>query len=305
MKDIHFGQLDFRHLMILETMLSARSVTRTAERLGMSQSRVSHALARLRLLVGDPLFVLSGAEMLPTPRAEQLGRAGAEAISRMRTAVAPSGEFMPQSCRETFAIATNDFVSFSVLPRLLPQLSALAPGVRLRLSGLDGVSDWRRLEDGSLDLAVAFFRAIPERLKARRIYSDRHVVIMRRDHPLSGQRMSMTAFVEADHIVVNPYITGVIDERLARSGLERHVALALPSTALLPELLSRTDCIATVASRVAEAMLQRHPLVVAPLPFEAKPFRVSMVWHPRRHHAVAQQWLRQFFAECARKMMAY
>jgi DNA-binding transcriptional LysR family regulator len=299
MKPIHLAEFDFRLLLILEAMLALRNVSRAAERLGMSQSAVSHALARLRLLLDDPLFVWSGGEMLPTPRAVALGEPVAEVIDRMRTALQSGREFDPARCDDSFTIGTNDFVNTGLLPRLLPDVSRKAPAARLRLAALDGRTDWGKLEDGTLDLAVAFFRAVPPHLKIRPLYKDRHVMVVRRGHPLLQQRLTVRRFVDAEHMVISPYVTGVVDEKLAEQGLTRRVVLALPSISLLPELLSRTDYVSTVAERVAQVLAARHPLELRPLPFPLKPLTVSMVWHLRRHHAPAQQWLRGVVTEMA------
>lgn len=299
MKTIHLAEFDFRLLLILDAMLALRNVSRAAERLDMTQSAVSHALAKLRRMLDDPLFVASGGQMLPTPRAVALGEPIGEVIARMRTALQSGREFDPARCDDSFTIGTNDFVNTGLLPRLLPALARHAPKVRLRLSALDGRTDWTRLEDGSMDVAIAFFRTVPPHLKIRSLYTDRHVILARQDHPLLDRRLTVKRYVEAEHMVISPYVTGVIDEQLAEAGLQRRVALALPSIALLPELLMCTDYVASVAERVAASLASRHPLRMRPLPFPIRPLVVSMVWHLRRHHALQHQWLRGCIAQVA------
>lgn len=294
--------LDLKLLTILETLLAERNVTRTAERLHMTQSAVSHALAKLRRTFGDPLFVPTREGMAPTGRAVELAEPLSGAMEQIRRALEARTPFEPVTCEEVFRIATNDYGSFVLLPPLLRRLAEEAPKVRLELVALDAKHDWERLEDGSLDLALAFFREIPLQLHSRTLFREKYVCIARRGHPCTKKKLTLDDYIELDHIVMTPFITGLIDGRLAERGLKRRVALAIPNFLLIPELVAQSDLVATMGERVAQRFATRLALRVLPLPLDLDRVTISLVWHARRHAERAHHWLRGVLAEVAAEL---
>ena len=291
--------LDLKLLAIFDTLLEERNVTRAAGRLHTTQSAVSHALAKLRRTFDDPLFVPTREGMAPTARALELAAPLREALERVRGALAPRAPFDPSTCTDTVNIATNDYVSFVLAPRLMREIERRAPRLQLRFAALDAATDWARLDDGSLDMALAYFRETPGHLHARPLFHERYVCIARRGHPGTGKRLTLARYLALRHIVMFPYITGLIDRRLQERGLARQVALAIPQFLMIPELVAGSDHVATIGERVATSFAKRLPLTVHALPYPVEKVAISMVWHPRRHAEPSHQWLRGLIAEVA------
>jgi DNA-binding transcriptional LysR family regulator len=294
--------LDFRLLSILDTLLAERNVTRTAERLHMTQSAVSHALAKLRRAFRDPLFVPTPEGMTPTSRALELAPHVRAALASMLKAFAPRAPFDPRACDQTFRIATNDYVSFILLPGLLERLRTEAPAVRLQISAMHPEADWPRLADGSLDMAMAFMRNVPGDLHSRGLFGERYCCIARRGHPAARGRLTLEKYLQLDHIVMTPFITGLIDERLAALGKRRKIALAIPQFLLIPQLVSRSDFVATMGERVARYFAQRMKIQMLALPLDLGEVPITLAWHPRHHAEPPHQWLRGLIAEVAGKV---
>jgi DNA-binding transcriptional LysR family regulator len=294
--------LDLKLLSILDTLLAERNVTRTAERLHMTQSAVSHALARLRRAFADPLFVATREGMAPTPRALEIAGPSRAALEAMRGALARRAAFVPADCSEVFRIATNDYVSFVLLPTLLGRLRDAAPRVRLQITLLDPNEDWPRFEAGRLDLALAFLRSVPGGFHSRNVFSERYCCIARKGHPSIKGRVTLGQYLDAEHIVMTPYLTGLVDERLAEQGRRRRIALAIPQFLLIPELVATTDLVATMGERVAERFAARLPLQVLPLPVAVERVTITLAWHPLRHADPAHSWLRGVIAEVSKDL---
>jgi DNA-binding transcriptional LysR family regulator len=294
--------LDLRLLGILDALIAERNVTRTAERLHMTQPAVSHALAKLRRAFGDPLFVPTRGGMAPTSRALEIAAPARTALEAMGQAFAKRAAFAPAAARQTFRVATNDYVSFMLLPKLLRRLRDEAPGVRLQISAFDPARDWVQLEHGTLDFAVAYFKSVPGGLHSRGVFAERYCCIARRGHPAIRKRLTLAQYLALEHIVMSPFITGLVDERLAEQGKRRQVALAIPQFLLIPELVAQTDFLATMGERVARRFAARLPLQVFPLPLAVERVAITLVWHPRRHAELGHQWLRGVIAGVAKSV---
>jgi DNA-binding transcriptional LysR family regulator len=302
MNDAHLRALDLRLLHVLDTLLELRSATLAARRLHMTQSGVSHGLARLRRALGDPLFVVTPGGLVPTERALAMQGPLRTALEHVQAAVSPAVPFDAAASREPVRLLTNDFVAQSLLPPLLRALRELAPSRPVRVAALDARTDWLRLEDGSFDMALAYFVQPAEHLHLRPLFQEQYVVLCRNGHPRAGPRgLSLPQYLACEHLAVSPYLGGPLDEALqaVRPGAHRRVGVALPSLNLVPQLLAETDAVATLSARIAAAFANRHGLAVHPLPFAAPPFTVSMAWHPRRHWDPSHRWLRELLVQVA------
>jgi DNA-binding transcriptional LysR family regulator len=235
--------------------------------------------------------------MAPTKRAIELTEPLRAALLQMRRVLAAPKAFVPRDCDVVFRVATNDYVSYVVLPPLLRRLAQEAPKARLQLVALDAETVWSRLEDGTLDLALQYFREIPGELHSRSLFRERYVCIARRGHPVIRKKLTLAKYLALDHIVMTPYLTGLIDARLATLGHTRRVALGIPNFLLIPELVAQSQLVATMGERVASAYAKHLPLRVYPLPLALDRVVISQVWHGRRHADAAHQWLRGVIAE--------
>lgn len=309
MHDMHdapnLAALDLNLLVVLEALLGERHVTRAAARLGLSQSATSHALARLRRLLGDPLLVRDGQALVPTVRAAALAPRLADALGSLRAALAPPARFDPATARRRFTLGLADYSQFVLLPPLLARLSALAPHVDLV------AQDYSPGRLDELDVTVAPDRSIarsdplgPGRtpaLRARRLFRERYVCLARRGHPRIGKRLDLATFAALPHAFIAPRGTpgGVVDDALAERGLSRRVALMIQHFLVAPYAVAGSDLVITLAERLALAFVDHLPLAIHEPPLALPRFTMQLYWHERHHLDPAHRWLRQQLIEVA------
>ena len=298
MHPVHLESLDLNLLVALRALLAERHVTRAAARVGLSQPAMSHALARLRDLLGDPLLVRTPSGMRPTARAEAMTLPLERALEDLGRALASPAPFEPQKATRKFRIATNDYMELVLFPRLLARVWAEAPNVDIRLVNLVGDGSGE-LAEGRIDLAmgvVARFGgpAPAGALRTQRLLSDRFVCVVREGHPVVKKRLSMSDFIALPHALVAPRgdSGGVVDTALARLGKKRRVAVEVPHFLVAPHIVRETDLVLTLAERIAKTLAPLLGLRQMAPPLELEGFSMTMVWHERQHADPAHEWLR-------------
>jgi DNA-binding transcriptional LysR family regulator len=294
MNDLH--AIDLNLLVVLDALLAERHVTRAATRVGLTQSAASHALARLRELLDDPLLVRGprGA-LVRTPRADALAPALHRALEQVREALRGEPSFDPATARRTFRIAASDYAELIVLPPLLERIARLAPAVDVWAVPLrdDPAPD---LAAGDVDLSIGVWRARswPSGFYQRRLFDDRFRVVLRAGHPAAQQRLTLARYVALPHLLIAPRGTagGYVDDALAEIGQSRRVAAAVPHFLVAPHVIAATDLVVTLAARVAAVVTEPFGLLSLPPPLELPTFTTAMLWHERAHHDAGQHWLR-------------
>jgi DNA-binding transcriptional LysR family regulator len=282
--------IDANLLVTLDALLTERSVTRAAARIGRSQPATSNALARLRELFGDPLLVRTHDGMRPTPRAASLAASLRQAVTGLQRALAEPGRFTPATAQATISIGLTDYGALVVLPPLARALARRAPGIDLRAQALGpGMLD--ALASGQLDLALARVAQVPPRFRRAPVLSDALCTVVRAGHPLTSGRLTLARFARADHALVSiGEGMAPVDEMLARHGLVRRIALRVAHFLVVPHVLEATDLVATVPGRVAACF--GRTLRALRSPVEIPGFELSLVWHEDRDDDPAQRWLR-------------
>lgn len=295
---MNIAALDLNLLVVLEALLGERSVTRAAQRVGLSQPAVSNALARLRALLDDPLLVRTAGGMEPTPRALELEQPIQHALGTIRRALSASTAFEPERSAFTFRVQSADSVELSLLPRLLEQLERSAPLVDITVTRV-GATTEDDLRSGRIDLYVGSWFNIPAGLKHHLLRHEKFACLARKGHPKIKSRLSLEAYGAAGHVLVDngDRPGAVLDTVLSDKGLGRRVALRTPHFLVAPLVVARTDLIATLPRGVATAFAQFLPLNVYAPPLDAPGFPVSMVWHPRTHEQAPHRWLRQLIMD--------
>lgn len=288
------SRIDFNLLATLEALLAERSVSRAAVRLGLSQPALSAQLARLRTLFGDRLFVPSHRGMTPTPLALQLQQPLAAALARLREVVAAARVFDPARDAFTVRIAASDYVQAALLLDFALALRAEAPGVRIALLAADGARLAGQMERGEVDLAVLTPENIADTLRSRPLFDERYAFIARRGHPALRRKLDAARFCALEHVMVSPRGGGFatpVDEMLDGMGLQRRVVLSASTFHSVLDLVERSDLVALVPGRLADA--RGNLLRVLAPPFDVPGFAVHMAWHDRDHGDVAQRWVRE------------
>jgi DNA-binding transcriptional LysR family regulator len=302
MHPVHLGSVDLNLLVALDALLVDRNVTRAAERVGITQSAMSHALARLRLLTGDELLVRGAAGMTATVRAEALALPIRRALDEVARALAPPQAFDPAIAERRMVVGTSDYGELVLLPRIVARLGREAPGIDLRVVALqDELTS--PLATGKVDLAIALLRGHDERpgIYGKRLFDEGFVCVVRKRHPLATRKLTLARFAGASHALIAPGGTegGFVDDALARLGLRRRVAVAVPHFLIAPHVAAASDLLLTLARRVADVLAKPLGLVVLTPPPELRlqSFTMSAVWHERTHDDPAHRWLRGLIAE--------
>jgi len=295
--------LNLNLLPVLDALLSERSVTRAARRLGMTQPAVSNALAQLRELLGDELLLRSGNHMLPTERALALAAPVRDALDALSNAVAPAAGFDAATSQRRFVIGTTDYVEFVLLPKLVARVRREAPAITLRIVSWPMHRVSPALESGELDLMIGYYERVPPAHREELLFSDEFVCILRKSHPALDKKLSIERYAELSHVLVSQEDTpGVVDTALAKHGLRRHVALRMSHFLMVPPVVAASDLVAAVDRRVAEPFAKRLPLTLVAPPLPLPSGRVGQVWHERTHASAAHAWLRRMVLEASRSL---
>ncbi|HXZ93165.1 MAG TPA: LysR family transcriptional regulator [Burkholderiales bacterium] len=296
---MNVADVDLNLLRVFDAVLREHGVTPAAARLGLSQPAVSNALARLRGLFGDALFVRTPAGMAPTPFARQLDEPVRQALALIESALTHGAAFEPATSNRAFRFYMSDLGEISFLPPLVERVRRLAPQVRLEASGLalDDIPD--ALAGGALDLAVGFLPGLAAPVRRKRLFRDAYVCLMRADHPRIKDRLTRRLFEEASHALVSSTGSGhrVIEEALERHGLTRRIALRVPHFTVVPMVLERTDLLLTLPSRVARVYEEGGRFKSLPPPVPIPFADVGVHWHERFDRDPGNRWLRELILE--------
>jgi DNA-binding transcriptional LysR family regulator len=283
MGTVDIRRLDMTLLLVFGELMRERKLTRVAEKLGLTQSTISHSLRRLRDAFGDDLFLRRANGVEPTSRAHELEPTIREIIELARKALDRTVEFTPGTASGVVRISMPDHHCALMTGPLLDIFRRQAPGLKMSIRPQVRRQALDALAANETDLALGYLWRVQEGMRARLLFEDTHVVVARMDHPVIHGTIDLDGFLAADHVLVSlgGDLEGIADRALARRGLKRRLAGAIPY--FLPALatVARTDLIATLPRRHAEAFATSFRLQVLAPPIELNPYRVSAVWHER------------------------
>jgi DNA-binding transcriptional LysR family regulator len=291
---------DLNLLVTLDVLLAEGSVARAAQRLRLSPSAMSRALARLRETTGDPLLVRAGRGLVPTPRALELRERVGQLVQDAQAALRPAETFDLERLAGTFTLRTSEGFAENFGPSLIARLSEEAPGVRLRFVPKPE-KDSAPLRDGSVDLETGVVgKTIGPEVRAQALFRDRFIGVVRMGHPLAQGEITPSRYAAGRHICVSRkgLDRGPIDDALDKLGLEREIATIVGGFAVALALARASDLIASVPERHTGNL--RAGMHSFPLPVSMPEITVSMLWHPRLDADAAHRWLRS----CVREVCA-
>ncbi|MEL6338697.1 MAG: LysR family transcriptional regulator [Myxococcota bacterium] len=289
---------DLASLLALNALLHECSVSGAAQQLGLSTPAMSHALGRLRDRFDDPLLVRAGRSMVLTPRAEQLRARVKDALVAAGSVFEPMEQQALAEISSEITLALTDYVTTLIGESLDRSVAEQAPKLDLRYL-LNAPDDPERLRNGTIDLAIGIYRRLPPEVRRRRVVSDQLVCVVRSAHPVVRRRPSLTQYCKLPHIQVAPRGRpgGVVDSTLKGMARSRRVVRAVPFFRFALELASQTDYVLTIPEKIAQVHAKRLGLTIYKLPFDVKPYALSLVWHPRSHADHAHRFLRDAITE--------
>lgn len=308
--DIHMTtylmRYDLNLLPVFVTLMEERSVTRAAERLGITQPALSNTLARLRLMLQDQLFIRERYGIQPTPIALELAPVIAEALSRIDDAVLGQQDFDPASAQRLLTVAPNGYVEFVLMPAIVARLRATAPGIRLRLTPYGNDLAETGVISGTTALVLGRIVDPPGNLVVQHLFDEGLSCIVRTDHPQVADTLSRDQFERLKHVNVLPpgRLRAGLFQALEQRGLKREVALSVTSFLAVPEMVAVTDYCATLPDLICRRLAHDPRLKVLPAPVDLGTFPVEMAWHSRYRQDAAHRWLRSVIGEVAREVAA-
>ncbi|WP_424814722.1 LysR family transcriptional regulator [Roseococcus sp. YIM B11640] len=297
------SQLDLNLLRVFDAVARERHVTRAAERLNLTQPAVSNALARLRVALGDELFLRRQGGVELTALAAALAEPVAEALDRLSEAISVRAPFEPATAQRVFTVALSEYAEAVLVPRVLERMAREAPGCLLAISHADRTNAEALLERGDAQLAIAVLGE-PSALYTRvRMLPEAFMTLMRPDHPLAKGELDLARFTSVPHLLHSPNGSrdGAIDRVLAEQGMARRLGAVVAHLSAVPEILARTEMIITLSARLAEQMAESHRLVTREPPVEVRHTRLSMIFHRRFEADPGHAWLRRMFIAEARE----
>lgn len=290
MQRMNIRELDLNLLQVFAAVHGARSVSRAAEALGLSQPAVSHALTRLRLALHDPLFARGPGGVRPTPRADQLARQVQAALQLLDAALHEAETFDAARSQRRFTVHMSDIGADEFLPLLMAAIGRQAPGVRVEAMQLAPEAIAPALDDGRLDLAFGFLPALAGTEQAP-LLQERYVVLLRRGHPLARALTDRAALERLDFILVASHAEPA--RALHLLGLQPRIRLTLPHFTVVPPILAATDLAVIMPLRPARRFAERHALQVVEPDLGLPPFTVAMHWTWRQAQDPGHRWLRE------------
>jgi DNA-binding transcriptional LysR family regulator len=315
---MNLAGIDLNLLVVFDALMTERQVTRAGERLGLSQPATSNALARLRNLTKDELFVRSGGKLHPTPVAVALAQQIQPALSQIQMALSPALPFDPMTSdrvfsigmsdyiefvllHRVFSIGMSDYIEFVLLPGLLEKLETTAPHVKIQVRSGNREQQLALLDSGEIDLICGLFANKIAWHEKQFLFQEQFVCVCRRDHPSIGNTISLEEYAHADHLLVSVQEdrVGRVDFLLAQQSLTRNIALSTPHFLVAPSILARTNLIATLVERVAKEFAPTLNLKILPCPLPLKGFSVFMRWHQSMRDFTTHAWLRSIITEVA------
>ena len=291
-------KFDLNLLLVFEAVLKDRNVTAAGARLGMSQPTMSHALKRLRAMCGDPLFVRTTHGMQPTPYALQLAAPIEQSLETIRSSLDRGLRFDAATSTRTFNLLMTDIGESMFLPRLMAHLRTAAPGVNIVATQI--VRDQYRdaLQSGSVDLALGQMPNLLSGFYQQRLFEDPYVCMVRADHPRIGARIGMKQYLSEVHqrVALPGSVESVVEQVLAKQGLQRRVALRIPHYLAAPAIIAATDLVVTVPRLLSQALGRGYELRTLAPPLSLPRIVVRQFWHERNHYDAGNRWLRSAIA---------
>ncbi len=300
MSNPDFSRLDLNLILVFDALLKYRHVTKTAAALHVTQSAISHSLARLRLFFDDALFVRGATGVTPTIRALELSTTVREISSLVRTGLLSQGNFIPEAASRTFTICMTDLGELTLLPTLMAALAQVSPGCTLNTVQRQASDVLAMLENGDVDLAIS---APPSpgdsEIFAQKLYTHSNIVIAHESAGI-GETLDLDRYCDMPQVAIRPRsdVMTVIDQALAGLGRQRRIVLTTEHHLIIPHLImAQPSLIATAPVGLGKACQIHGALRLYPPPVVLPNYDVHQYWHARFHKDRFHVWFRGLVAQ--------
>lgn len=313
------GRVDLNLLKVFDAVYEDGNLVRAGRRLNLSQSAVSHALARLREVMGDELFVRTAKGMVPTARSSALAPALRDSLRRIEAALGVEA-FVPAQSTRRFVIAANDYVTAVIVAPLSRRLEQCAPSVDLVIRPSTRLDLAEQIDVGRIDLAIGIFAQVPSRLNSRTLLHQGELILMRKGHPAARRQLSLPDLARYPLVTISVggqeegavggfiierglarqaemFDRHALEEALNQAGTAPRLRLTVPHAMAIPALLRDSSMLSIIPSSLAEALSRSSDLLVRPPPYAAGQSTLRAVWHSRNDHDPGHRWLREMVGE--------
>jgi len=286
---------DINLLIVFETVMRERNVTRAGESLFLCQATISSALGRLRSMFNDPLFIRTGRVMEPTARAEEIHARLTPALDGIATALSCTQAFDPFTSDETFNVGLSDDVEYALFPRLMKHLREEAPNITLVVRRVDHRQLPQLLTSGEISVGISYAQELPASAHCKRLRPMQPMLLRADANP---DCLGLEEFCKRPHVVVSSMgnVVDDADHALGLIGRQRKVVLAVPQFSALPALLAGSDMIAILPEYVARAMARMEGMRAEFAPLTLPTPDLSMAWRGATHNDPRESWLRSRFS---------
>ncbi len=297
---------DLNLLPVFLAVMEERSVTRAAQRLGITQPALSNALTRLRAMLMDPLFIRERYGMQPTQKAEELAPVIAAALASLDAAILGQQEFEPLKSTQLVTLAPNSYVELVLVPAIVARLRERAPNMAVRLTPFGTDLAETGVVSGSTAMVLGRVVEPPDNLVVQQVMEDGLACIVRRGHPTVDGKLTRKQYERLKHVNVLPpgRLRVGLFQALERQGLKREVAVSVTHFLAVPEVVAVTDYCATLPVQICRKLASDKRLKVLPAPVDLGRFPVEIGWHVRYRDDPMHRWLRALVAEVAAEVAA-
>jgi DNA-binding transcriptional LysR family regulator len=282
-------------LVIFDALMAEKGIAGAARKVGITPSAMSHALRRLRQTFSDELLERTGRGMVPTQRAIEFWASVRAALQQVQHAVDQQLDFDPQTSERTFTVRISDYLVQCAVPRLCARVRAEAPSTTLIVDYLPGDGPGSD-NPGDIQIRVCADDWGPE-YRQQRLLLNHFVVAMRPDHPAAGREMTLDLYLSLPHLTASSVGQRMIDDRLAREGLSRRVALTVPSLGAVISTLEHSDLCALLPEQWLKLYCAPGRLATAAPPIAGTEFTLDMIWRRQDESDAGHRWLRQLIVE--------
>jgi DNA-binding transcriptional LysR family regulator len=293
------SSIDLNLLSVFQEVYRERQISAAARRLGLTQSAVSNALARLRRTFGDELFVRTAHGMQPTPLAQQMAEPIGAAMAQVALALSQRSRFDPATSGRRFTLAMTDVGEVYFMPVLIERCRSSAPNVEIASIRANRLTLKDDMETGRVDLAIGAFEDVSDALYQRALFRQHFVSMFRKDHPLAKGKVDLARFVAAPHLIVDaaqsPYdrINGLLE----KAGVTAGARFRVPHFTAVPYIVSTSELVVTVPQKLAESAAGPFGLKWIEPPLALPTLQTNVFWHRRFNHDPGIQWLRGLIAD--------
>ena len=301
---MNLNSVDLNLLVAFDALMTERSVSRAAGKLGVTQPAVSHALKRLRYLFKDEILLRGPHGMQPTGRALSLLPGIQSVLADIRSMVSTGNVFDPATTSRTFRLSMSDAMSVEALPLIVRRVRCEAPNVDFVIGTSGPQESCRRIADDDIDLAIGVFPHVPKELLSRELYRDALICVAdKRNKRLKNGRMELEAYLDSPHVTVaRNRDTGIqVDEILDSMGIPRRIVVAVPHYLSVPSLIRGTDLVAHTRQRLLSVFKMSSGLTVFPVPMNVPELEFIQIWHKRYEGDPGHRWLRDLVLDAVRK----